>query len=517
MNTLTQKELEQIFSLYLDGELGAEETRRLEEFLATHPAMARELEILRTAQRSLTSKEKLPPNDWFWLKLSNTLETNSRRPHPFSLRSRPALALSTLATVMVLAMGLVYFKDAPLFHRFFLDKKMQAEELYRNNIMTGNILPLFSNLNKDDVLNFALFGSIAVDSASNTSLQVKNTEDRGSQIQIVRNESVPAPPLTVKDFAAEIGITGDQQEVVDSILGTYKEKLQASVLVSENDEVAIHAELAQLNRAMVSTIAACLEPPQRTRFQKFLDVRKAPFAVVAVNAPQLEGKAILAKIPKISTSNNYVVISPAAVEVAEMRINVDSIRDVARRQEMTHRRMVTERMVVELADRHRRLEENIVTAGQNRVRVESSAGAFQIHFEHRAPSAVPGFEMVEMVKPRVIAPRPSANHVTVIGDSAVMFEIPADDRTVGVFKKLPRGEFQYEIVDSVVAPKMKLLYKSPAKRREAESRFYDRRPKAEEELIDLDSLLRESERTTPAPAPAKPKRPGKEVEIETVM
>lgn len=96
--------------------------------------------------------------------------------------------------------------------------------------MTGNILPLFSNLNKDDVLNFALFGSISIDSSNNTSLQVKNTDDKGSQIQIVRNEETPKPALTVNDFAAQIGISKDQREVVDSILGSYQEKLQSAYL-----------------------------------------------------------------------------------------------------------------------------------------------------------------------------------------------------------------------------------------------------------------------------------------------
>ncbi|MCK9408337.1 MAG: hypothetical protein WCX28_07195 [Bacteriovoracaceae bacterium] len=518
MNHLTDNEWEQIVSLYIDGELDADEKTKLEAYLATHPVAAREVEVLRTAKRSLSSKEKLPANDWFWLKLSNRLEGRfSHQPYRHAA-SKPSIAISTLAVVTFFVIGVIYFKDAPMFHHYFIEKKLQVESVYRNNIMTGNILPLFSNLNNDDVLNFALSGSIAIDSSNNTSLQVKNSDDSGSQIQIIRNEDPSVIPVTMNDFADEIGISHNQREVVDSILGSYKEKLQASVLVSENDEVAIHAELVDLNRAMVSTIAACLEPPQRTRFKRFLDHRKAPYALVAVNSPTVPSHIILNKIPRFSNSNNYVVISPDTVEIAEMTINVDSIREVARRQEMKYRKIITERMVAELTDRQRRMEENFVGMGQNRVRVHSTSGAFQIHFEHSAPVGIPG-GMVEMVKPRIPAPefpRVQFNHVTVVGDSAFSFEIPADDQTVRVFKRLPKGEFRFEIVDSMMRePKMKLMFKSPSAKRDFESRLKEMNEQ-DEDLMDLDSLLRESELTPEQPA-VKLKKPGKESEVELMM
>ncbi|MDP1675976.1 MAG: hypothetical protein Q8L88_03850 [Bacteroidota bacterium] len=517
MNQLSQKELEQIISQYLDGELDSVETKKLEEYLSTHPSVMRDVEILRTTKQTLSRKEKLPKDDWFWLKLSNKLEQKEFHSHRIMPGARSVFAFSSLASIIFVIVGIIYFRETPIFHKFFMDRKNLVENVYRNNIMTGNILPLFSNLSKEDVLNFALFGSIGIDSANNTSLTVRNSEDKSSQIQIVRNEKLPAPPVTIHDFAKEIGITTNQQEMVDSILGSYKEKLQASVLVSENDEVAIHAELIDLNRAMVSTIASCLEPVQRTRFQKFLDVRKAPYAVVAVNAPKLEPHVIWNNIPKVSSSHNYVVISHDTVEFAEMRINVDSIREVAHRHEMRYQRLITERMVTELTERQQRAEENLVKMGQNRIRIQSSSGAFQIHFE--APGALSNeAEMVEMVKPRFripASPRAMVNEVTIIGDSAFSFEIPTDDQTVRVFKRLPKGEFHFEIVDSMMrGPKMKLMFKSPSNKREFESKLRQMREKDHERnLIDLDSLLHESDKQNIENIPSKTNQIKKEIEI----
>jgi len=517
MNQFSHNELEQIISLYIDGELDPVETQRLEEYLSTHPVTAKEVELLRLSKRALSSRPQLAKDDWFWLKLSNRIE-GSRPPRTF-LSARPAIAFTSLAVMTLAIVGVIFMKDAPMFHRYFLEKKSQVESVYRNNIMTGNILPLFANLNKDDVLNFALFGSIAIDTSNKTSLQVKNSDESGSQIQIVRNDERIAVPVTMNDFADEIGINPFQREIVDSILGSYKEKLQASVLVSENDEVAIHAELVDLNRAMVSTIAACLEPPQRTKFQRFLDTRNAPYAVVAVNTPRVPSHIILNKIPKFSSSNNYVVISPDTVEIAQMTINVDSIREVARRQEMRYRKLMTERMVAELTERQRRMEENFVGMGQNRVRIHSSSGTFQIHFDHAAPAVNPEFEMVDMVKPRMYlpeVPRPITNRVTVIGETGFSFEIPADERTVRELKRLPKGEFRFEIVDSMMRePKMKLMFRSPSGRRKLDAKVRELNAK-EQNLIDLDSLLRESD-NSPEQVPAKPKKSGKEIELEIML
>ncbi|MBI2427437.1 MAG: hypothetical protein HYV29_01315 [Ignavibacteriales bacterium] len=509
MKQFDTKELERIISLFLDGELEPDEARKFEEFLENNPSVAREFKILNAAKRSLSAKEKLPANDWFWLRLSNTIESKESRKAKLIPTARPQLALTMAALFTVAVIAAVYFKDAPLFHKFFVDKKNQVQ----NSLMTGNILPLFSNLDKVDVLNFALFGSIQIDSANNTSLRVKNTEDKGSQIEIVRREHDDIiPVVSVSDFCEKVGIIKPQQQLtVDSILGTYKEKLLASVLVSENKEIAIHEQLVDLNRAMVSTIAASLEPRQRTKFQRILEEHQAPFAVFALNVPKVESQLLLRNIPRMSRSNKYVVISKDTVSIAEMKMNIDSIRDVAYRQRSMAHRIAMEQMVREISELQRQFENNVVISGtqSSRVRVFSNENAFRINLE--APAAIaPEFEMVEMVRPRVYAPsipkRGFKGGVTVIGDSAFSFEIPADDEAVRVFKRLPRGEFRFEIVDSIErSPKMKIMFKSTPSKREFESKLREMRER-ERELIDLDSLLRESERTLNSEKPTPPKK-----------
>lgn len=508
MNHFDTKDIERIISLYLDGELEQDEVISFEEFLRNNPAVAREVEILKVAKKAFSSKEKLPVNNWFWLKLSGAIEKKESKKSHRTVLWRPSFAIGLVAVLTVAAIGTLYVKDAHLFNKFFIDKKNQVQ----NSLMTGNILPLFSNLNKDDVLNFALFGSIALDSSNNTELQVTNSEDKGSQIEIVRKEQRrQIPPVTVSDFCEEVGINKPHQQlIVDSILGTYKQKLQTSVLVSENKEIAIHEQLAELNRAMVSTIAASLEPIQRTKFQKFLEERQAPYSLIAMDAPKVAPEVILQRIPQMSRSNKYVVISKDTVGIAEMRVNLDSIREAAHRHSPGRHPITSEQMLRELAELERQFENNVVITGPNanRVRVYSNNNAFRINLE--TSSAPPSdFEMVEMVKPRINAPllpRQMNRGVTVIGDSGFSFEFPADDEALRIFKRLPRGEFRYEIVDSSArTPKMKIMFKSQPGKKEFEAKLKEMKER-EHELIDLDSLLRESEKEVNAEKQTPPKK-----------
>jgi hypothetical protein len=170
-------------------------------------------------------------------------------------------------------------------------------------------------------------------------------------------------------------------------------------------------------------------------------------------------------------------------------------------------------MVAELTERQQRVDENLVAMGQHRVRVHSSSGAFQIHFENSTSAQQYG--MAEMVRPRVPMPdREAIEHMSVNSDSVFSFELPANDQTFRVIKRLPRGEFRFEVVDTLIeGTKMRLLFKVPSQKREFESKLREMKER-EQNLIDLDSLLRESEKE---PAVTPQKKNGKELELEIMM
>ena len=123
MKQIDTKDLERIISLYLDDELEFEEKQKFEVFLANNPLIARDVEILRAAKNTLSAKQKIPANDWFWLKLSNTIETKDSGKTTLLTSARPQFALAMAGIFTVFVVGMLYFKDAALFHKFFNDKK----------------------------------------------------------------------------------------------------------------------------------------------------------------------------------------------------------------------------------------------------------------------------------------------------------------------------------------------------------------------------------------------------------
>ncbi|MDD8017966.1 MAG: hypothetical protein PHP42_06305 [Bacteroidota bacterium] len=506
MNNLTQKDLERIISLYLDGELDTIESKKLEEYIVEHPTAAKEFEILRITKKNLSSKEKLPANNWFWLKLSEKLESKQLKTSSAFFAPRSKFVMTGVTLLVMFIVGAVYYKDVDTFQKFFVEKK----NLVQSSLLSGNILPLFANVTKDDVLNFALFGSITIDSSTNTELRVKNTDDKRAQVQIVRNENRnKLPAVSVTDFCDNIGISAPQQQhVVDSILGIYKQKLQTAVLVSENKEIAIHEGLADLNRAMVSTIVASLEPIQRVRFQKFLHDRNAPYALVAMNAPASGSQVILRRIPKKSLSNRYVVVSKDTIGIAEMSMNLDSIRETVHHYPVGTRQLTAEKFLHEIENLQQEFGNNVVVAGtnNNRIHVSSTNDVLQINFE--APEALPReYEMVDLVKPRMKVPLPpktTFRRFQMMNDSSFVMEMHPDSMIMQMLKRLPQGEFQFEYGNSATrGPKVKLLFKSNSSKKIFERRL--REMKQEQGgLIDLDSLLRESDRkslqTQPKPA-----------------
>ena len=95
------------------------------------------------------------------------------------------------------------------------------------------------------------------------------------------------------------------------------------------------------------------------------------------------------------------------------------------------------------------------------------------------------------------------NDGIVIGDSAFTFELSADNDAVRAFRMLPRGEFRFELTDSAArAPKVKIMFKSTPPQKEFDAALQQMKQR-EEELIDLDSLLRENKKNEDA---IRPKR-----------
>ncbi len=324
MKKLSPKEFSQSLSLYLDGALDEQSRYEFEAYLAANPEAASELEILKKQQQLLKSQPAIPSNEWFWQRLSARLEEERNKRETVYPFSRKYLPLAASLTILIVASaGVLLFQQRSLLTKFFSEKKEEVQHLYRENILQGKLLPLFSSLNKDQVLQFAFFGTLPLDAHANTALRVDESKENGARIEFAKNETKQHPQVTVQEFCDVVDATPAQQRIVDSILTSAKEKIEKSVFLGENKALAVHADLAKFNRMTMSHLAASLDLPQRKKFQKFLITSHSPytFTVVAAPTPRTDARA-----PRASRMEQFVVITPESCSLAQINIDLENVR-----------------------------------------------------------------------------------------------------------------------------------------------------------------------------------------------
>ena len=133
MKIISTNELHRLCSLYIDDALDPNEKKNFESYLAVHADAAHEYEMLRRQKGLLGSKSSLPPNEWFWEKLSQRLTNASETGESVYPFSRKYLPIAAALTIVVAAfIGVLMFQQRDLLSRYFSEKKLPASRLRRS-------------------------------------------------------------------------------------------------------------------------------------------------------------------------------------------------------------------------------------------------------------------------------------------------------------------------------------------------------------------------------------------------
>jgi hypothetical protein len=143
-----------------------------------------------------------------------------------------------------------------------------------------------------------------------------------------------------------------QREIIDSLLDMGRQKLEGSVFVAEDKAMAIDPQLSRLNRVMLSGIAAALEPEQRTRFEKFLRVRSAPYMISGGRKASESSERILHTMRFASRPEPFLVVTPDTVVMSRVHLDMDSLR-----RHLQHMSESDERVIVNVNGLIRRFAE----------------------------------------------------------------------------------------------------------------------------------------------------------------
>jgi len=325
MNPLSQREVSLLLSLAVDGALDENQKRELEEILAGNPEVARDLRERQALKDILASRRSVSPNPYFWTRLSHALEAGKEEEKnllPFPRRYLPAASL--MGILAFIALGVTLFIQREPLLQYLSEQSAVVQDVYESSILKGSVMPLFANIGNDDVLQYALFGTLRLDKESETALRVDEGSAEGYRIEVGLAGEEARPTVTVHELYDEVKPSVVQTAMIDSVLGEARKRIEQAVFYSENNALAIDPELTRLNRVVLTKIAAVLAPAQRDRFDKFLQARNASYAIAGGDAPMPPGVP-MPHVVGPRHSKDFIVITPDSFVVTELDFDVDSI------------------------------------------------------------------------------------------------------------------------------------------------------------------------------------------------
>ncbi|MBI5463911.1 MAG: hypothetical protein HY966_03010 [Ignavibacteriales bacterium] len=336
MKTLRPSELHQWTSRWIDGDLLPHEARVFEAYLAEHPEAHKEVDELKRLKLLLSNQPKLSENIGFWTRVHAAMEARVREDDanllPFPRKYAPiAVALGIVGLMVV---GVVTLRNRQSVTEFVQQQAQTVRKAYDESVLKGSVLPLFTNLDKEKALEFGLTGTLPLDSKSGTTLRIDENLQKGYRIEVGKFRRAKAPSVTMKEFLADIRPTAKQQKVIDTLLDYARNRIERSVFVGENDALAIDPNLPKLNKVLVSGIAACLEPMQRDRFDRFLASSDAPYVIKSRATKAMEFDKVMRQVAAVPQLEHFVIVSPETLLLCRMQINLDRVHDQMRNMEM---------------------------------------------------------------------------------------------------------------------------------------------------------------------------------------
>jgi hypothetical protein len=327
MKKRNEQQRDVLLSQYVDGTLSEQEIRDIESILSIDSSARKKIEELKSLKKLLVEKEKLEPDMGFWTRCEIALEERRKEERsflPFSSKYNPAMSVSIAAVILIA--GALVMQNRMQVVNFFTEKSQAFRNVYEKNILQGQLLPLFTKVDKDRALQFSLLGTLALDDTSKTELRVDEQSKKGYRIEVGKDSQNKKKTITFDRFLAEVQPTAEQKILIDSMLELTGKRIESSVFIGENNTIAISPDLPKLNKLMVTNIASCLEPNQRIHFERLLEAHDGPYTVASNNVVIRKGNPLFQKIPQSPHGDDFVIITPDTMIYSQIHVNFDSLR-----------------------------------------------------------------------------------------------------------------------------------------------------------------------------------------------
>ncbi|MBL0175294.1 MAG: hypothetical protein IPP94_08540 [Ignavibacteria bacterium] len=322
---MSPRDLRDKLPLLLDGALDPEETRRMEALLREQPELAADLDALHRARLLLRERRPLEENPGFSTALEARLrEDASRAPATPRRTTRMALALGGVAALTLIVAALVQHEDL---ERYLSRKTEQAQLAYELTLKSEWIMPLFQKTSKDNVLEFAMFGTLPLDDGSKTVIHVDNTQKQGYRIELGKKDTPDARKVTAEDLYREVRATPSQRSILDTLFLFAQRQLEEAVLMDAEEGMVVDPGIGRLNTTLLSGIAQSLEPAQRIRLEQYLQKNAAVYTLAASPpVPPTPPAEVYDRLRRQTRTRTFVMLNGENTRLASLNMDLDSIR-----------------------------------------------------------------------------------------------------------------------------------------------------------------------------------------------
>ena len=327
MKKMVKDKFDVMLSQYVDGVLSEKETHLVESLLAENASARQQVAELKNLKILLASQPRLNPDIGFWTRFSVAMEEQKAEEHNLLPFPRKYLsAITVMVTAIVMVFGTIVIQNRMQLVQFLSTKSQAVREVYQNKVLQGSLFPLFSRVDKEHAFQFSLFGTLQLDDKSETALRVDEQSEKGYRIEVGKNLKSKTKSVTFDHFIAEVKPSDKQKIIIDSLLELTGRRIESSVLIGENNTMAIAPDLPKLNRLMVTNIASCLEPVQRVSFERLLEANNAPYTVTAKSVPIGKSDNYYQRIQRFPQGDRFVIITPDTMMYSQIHIDFDSLR-----------------------------------------------------------------------------------------------------------------------------------------------------------------------------------------------
>jgi hypothetical protein len=349
-------------SAHADDALPPAQREEVEQLLREDAEARAEFERIRALKEALRARSYSEAAPSLWPRIADAIDHDAREAaewSPVPSRLRPvAVALAVL--VVAAAGALAVIKRDSLID--YLSRRSSDMQLAYEENLKGWLMPLLERTDNDKVLQFAVFGTLSLDEHAHSVVRIDSAEQYGYRIAFGAGTHTTTR-VSVEELYRAVEATPTQRRRIDTVFAEAQRHLESAVLVSDDNTIAIDQRLAGLDNVILSSVAAALEPAQRTRMARYLDTRGRHYEISSV-VPVVEPVAALTPIQQHmhTEQSSFVVVSGGQqAMVRRVRINTDSIRRVIERVVVpeaaaAERRAATERMNIELKRMQRDFE-----------------------------------------------------------------------------------------------------------------------------------------------------------------